>query len=223
MLTLEELEAVESLALFTFSVAMSHKLAEEGVRPQALTGHSFGEFAGLVVSGILDFETGLSCVLSREKCLGERNKAGFMVAVNTSELKIRELLPQTKIHISNVNSLTQTVISTTWEHLQEIESTLKESEIKYKRLASPQPFHSPLLEDFASELLLPSLDTHLVTAPRTPFFSGVETSDTEKLKFHNASTKLVEFSSNLCIAAFPSVLIKSSGSLPLGINANLML
>ena len=116
-LTLEELEAVESLALFTFSVAMSHKLAEEGVRPQALTGHSFGEFAGLVVSGILDFETGLSCVLSREKCLGERNKAGFMVAVNTSELKIRELLPQKKTHISNVNSLTQTVISTTWEHL----------------------------------------------------------------------------------------------------------
>ncbi len=173
-LTLEELEAVESLALFTFSVAMSHKLAEEGVRPQALTGHSFGEFAGLVVSGILDFETGLSCVLSREKCLGERNKAGFMVAVNTSELKIRELLPQKKTHISNVNSLTQTVISTTWEHLQEIESTLKESEIKYKRLASPQPFHSPLLEDFASELLLPSLDTHLVTAPRIPFFSGVE-------------------------------------------------
>ncbi|NBX75671.1 MAG: SDR family NAD(P)-dependent oxidoreductase [Proteobacteria bacterium] len=174
LLMLEELEAVESLALFTFCVAMSHKLAKEGVRPQAVTGHSFGEFAGLVVSGILDFESGLSCVLSRESALEERNKAGFMIAVNTNETKIKEILPRQKFYVSNINSPTQVVISTKWDQLREIEGTLKKSDIKYKRLASPQPFHSPLLESTKSRLVPPSFRAHLITAPRIPFYSGVQ-------------------------------------------------
>jgi len=173
-LTLEQQEKVEALALFTFEVAMARSLVEANYRPQVVTAHSFGEYAALVVSGIWDFETGFECVLRREQILPEKNAMGYMIAIAAAKTQIPDLIGNSLYFISNINSPHQTVISASWENISQIETSLSSKGVKFKRLASPQPFHSPLLNEAAKEMsqFAKSLGD-LAQSQRTAIFSGV--------------------------------------------------
>ena len=64
-------------AVFVHSIAAYELLADRGVRPSLLAGHSLGEYSALVVAGALDFET----ALEREVRLMQkawRNRPGSM-------------------------------------------------------------------------------------------------------------------------------------------------
>ena len=172
-LTLEQIEAIESLALFTFEIAMTQLLVDAGYRPQVVTGHSFGEYACLVTSGIWDFDAGFKSIIFREQSLPEKNSLGYMVAIASSEGSLKELLSNQQYYISNKNSPHQTVISTSWEYLPEIESLLSMKEIKFKRLSSPQPFHSPFLESTAKKMKVFAEEVNEFSQIRTDLFSGV--------------------------------------------------
>ena len=50
-------------AVFLYEVALTQ--AQREIRPDAVAGHSLGEFAALVVSGCISFEAGLNLVLHR--------------------------------------------------------------------------------------------------------------------------------------------------------------
>src|SRR5579884_885802 len=52
-------------ALYTTSAATLAVLHEKGVAPQAVAGHSVGEYAALLAAGALTFETGLNLVAQR--------------------------------------------------------------------------------------------------------------------------------------------------------------
>ncbi|MSP18017.1 MAG: SDR family NAD(P)-dependent oxidoreductase [Bdellovibrionales bacterium] len=172
-LTLEQKEAIESLALFTYEIAMTQLLVVAGYRPQVVTGHSFGEYACLVTSGIWGFDAGFKSIVFREQSLPEKNSLGYMVAIASSDESLKELLPNQQYYISNKNSRNQTVISTSWECLPEIESTLSKKEIKFKRLSSPQPFHSPFLDSAAKKMKVFAEEANEFSQIRTDFFSGV--------------------------------------------------
>lgn len=172
-LTLEQQEKVESIALFTFEIALTHKLASDGVIPSALTGHSFGEYAALTACGALSFEEGLEAVLTREISLPERNSRGFMIAVASPAKNLKAYLPTDAFTISNINTPTQTVISAAWDKVQLIESKLTEKGIKYKRLTSPQPFHSPSLQPESKQMHEFAKQAIPQTFLRRDFFSSV--------------------------------------------------
>jgi len=151
-LTSEQQDNVESIALFIFELALTYRLVAVGYRPKVVTGHSFGEYAALVASGIWDFETGFECVAFRERALPEKNSAGYMIAIALPVTSVSAILGKIPFFISNINSSNQTVVSASWEFVSEIESILSSSSIKFKRLSSPQPFHSPLLAASAAKM-----------------------------------------------------------------------
>ncbi|MBO5685999.1 MAG: ACP S-malonyltransferase, partial [Alistipes sp.] len=80
--TAEELKQtkVTQPAVFLHSVAMATAL---GVTPDAVAGHSLGEFSALVVSGALTFEEGLRLVAKRAEAMQLACEAvpGTMAAV----------------------------------------------------------------------------------------------------------------------------------------------
>jgi len=60
--------------------------------PKIVTGHSFGEYAVLVVSGIISFEEMFDIVYHRDFFSPEVNSLGFMIAISVDEDEIKNIL-----------------------------------------------------------------------------------------------------------------------------------
>ncbi|RKY77935.1 [acyl-carrier-protein] S-malonyltransferase, partial [candidate division KSB1 bacterium] len=63
-------------AIFVHSVIVAHLLAERGVRPAIVAGHSLGEYSALVGAQAISFEDGLQLVKLRGELMqqaGNRN------------------------------------------------------------------------------------------------------------------------------------------------------
>ncbi|MAE42750.1 hypothetical protein CMO93_03190 [Candidatus Woesearchaeota archaeon] len=148
----DQIDITANLCLFTLEAGLHELLISLGVKPRVITGHSFGEFAALVASGIISFEQMLELVYYRDVWSPKKNDAGFMVAINANKKKIRKILANTNYYVSNLNSPEQTVISVVPKDLEVIKKILKKAKIRLKVLDVPQPYHSPLLEDVGSKM-----------------------------------------------------------------------
>src|SRR5690606_13417929 len=67
-------------ALLTAGVAYARAAAAQGVQPAMLAGHSLGEYAALVVAGVLGFEDALRLVQRRADLMAAA-PAGAMAAI----------------------------------------------------------------------------------------------------------------------------------------------
>ncbi len=164
---------VQNLSLFTLEVALSRWLFQRNIRARAITGHSFGECAALVWSGIVSFNDMFEIVILREKASPPPNHLGYMIAINGDKTKIKTLFHNEKdYYFSNCNSLSQTVISVTSQRLPFYSEILKKSGVKFKVLDIPQPYHSPLLKDVC-EKIKSELKKVELRPPSIPIFSSV--------------------------------------------------
>lgn len=81
----DELKKTENTqpALYVASAATLEVLAEAGLEPGAVAGHSLGEYTALYAAGVFDFETGLRLVATRGKAFAEAGAArpGAMAAI----------------------------------------------------------------------------------------------------------------------------------------------
>ncbi|MFH1393238.1 MAG: SDR family NAD(P)-dependent oxidoreductase [Patescibacteria group bacterium] len=171
----ETLPIVRNLALFTLEVALHEVLISQKIIPQIVTGHSFGEYAALVASGIISFEEMFDVIYHRDLFCPKANEAGFMVAVNADEQSTKKILGKTEFYISNLNSPQQTVISVSPGALDEVKRLLEKSKKRHKILSNvPQPYHSPYLSG-AKDKIKQYLKTRQVgfKKPQIPLFSSV--------------------------------------------------
>lgn len=172
----KDLPLIRNLCLFTCEVGLFEHLYVQGIAPEAVTGHSFGEFAALVVTGICSFEDMLAIVFHREAASAPANALGHMIALSTSEARAREALPASEFFVSNVNSPEQVVISCSPQNLLPVRQKLKAARIAYKLLTDlPQPYHTPFLAPLAQtmEAFLSTGKGFIYSAPRIPLFSSV--------------------------------------------------
>ncbi|RFA08112.1 hypothetical protein B7R54_01940 [Subtercola boreus] len=65
------------LALFTVGVASSRLLAEQGVLPDIVAGHSIGAFATAVAAGVLTLDEGAAAVRIRAEGMRDLHPSGF--------------------------------------------------------------------------------------------------------------------------------------------------
>ena len=75
--------AVTQPAVYVHSVAAARLLADRGITPDVVAGHSLGEYSALTVAGVLDFAAGLALVRERGRLMQEagRLRPGKMAAV----------------------------------------------------------------------------------------------------------------------------------------------
>ncbi|EKE19215.1 MAG: beta-ketoacyl synthase [uncultured bacterium] len=171
----EKLPIIRNLALFTMEVALFEVLISKRNIPEIITAHSFGEYAGLVASGIISFEEMFEIVYFRDSSCPIENSLGFMIAVGASEDEINAVLANEKFYISNLNSYEQTVISAEPGAIKDIEKILKENNIKYKILSDvPQPYHCLLLNDVKNKIEKYIEERKInLNKPQIPIFSSV--------------------------------------------------
>ncbi|MBR2628599.1 MAG: ACP S-malonyltransferase [Alistipes sp.] len=142
-------------AVFLHSVILAKVL---GVKPDAVAGHSLGEFSALVVAGALSFEDGLRLVAGRamamQKCCEEC--AGGMAAILGLEDDVVErVCAETEgvVVAANYNCPGQLVISGENGAVDAACESLKAAGARRAlRLPVGGAFHSPLMEAAREEL-----------------------------------------------------------------------
>ena len=168
--------AVTQPAVFLHSVVLASVL---GVEPEAVAGHSLGEFSALVVSGAVSFDAGLKLVAARAKAMQAATEAteGTMAAViGLDESTIESICNATEgvVVAANYNSEDQTVISGSVEAVAAAIEALKSAGARRcLPLAVGGAFHSPLMQS-AREALSKAIEQTLFTTPRCPIYQNVD-------------------------------------------------
>lgn len=163
-------------AVFLHSVAMATAL---GVEPEAVAGHSLGEFSALVVSGALSFEEGLLLVSKRAMAMQQacEQVEGTMAAVlGLSDEQVEAVCEATEgvVVAANYNCPGQLVIS---GEKGAVEAACAKAKEAGARRALPLPvggaFHSPLMEPAREELAAAIAAAEFQT-PRCPIYQNVD-------------------------------------------------
>ena len=140
-------------AVFLHSVILAKAL---GVKPDAVAGHSLGEFSALVVAGALSFEDGLKLVAKRALAMQAacEQQPGTMAAV-LDDPTVEQICASTEgtVVAANYNCPGQLVISGAVEAVDAACAKAKEAGARRAlRLPVGGAFHSPLMEPAKVEL-----------------------------------------------------------------------
>lgn len=174
----EELQQtrVTQPAIYVYSVISAAVLGDD-FKPDAVAGHSLGEFSALTTAKVIDFESGLKLVSQRAEAMQKacNHTQGTMAAVlGLEDQKVEEICEQTSgvVVAANYNCPGQLVISGTIEAVEAACETLKAAGAK-RALILPVngAFHSPLM-DPAKEELAKAIDTTTFSNPICPVYQN---------------------------------------------------
>jgi acyl transferase domain-containing protein len=158
-------------ALFATEYALAQLWMSWGVRPQALIGHSLGEYTAACVAGVFSLEDALALVALRGR-LFEKIPEGKMLNVSLSEAELKPYLNGEEFSIAAINHPQACVVSGAAESIERLALALAEKQIETHQIHISVAAHSrlvePIMEDFRG--FVSSLNLH---APQLPFLSNV--------------------------------------------------
>ena len=163
-------------AVFLHSVILAKAL---NITPDAVAGHSLGEFSALVAAGALSFEQGLTLVAKRATAMQRaccENEGTMAAVMTTDEAAVERICQQTDgvVVAANYNCPGQVVISGEVEAVKAACEALKSAGV---RRALPLPvggaFHSPLMESARIELEQAISEADFKT-PRCPIYQNID-------------------------------------------------
>jgi amino acid adenylation domain-containing protein/non-ribosomal peptide synthase protein (TIGR01720 family) len=157
-------------ALFSVEYACAQLWMGWGIRPQAMIGHSLGEYAAACLAGVLTLPDALALVARRGRLL-DTLPPGAMLGVPLEE---SALLPRLQggLAIAAVNLPGYCVVSGPRDAVAELERTLAQEGIEGRRIATETALHSPLVDPILDEL--ESFVATLSLAPPTiPYVSSL--------------------------------------------------
>jgi len=124
-------------ALFTVEYAMAQLLMSWGIKPQAMIGHSVGEYVAACLAGVFSLDDGLALIAARGRLMDEL-PVGAMLAVPLAVEEVKPLLSDA-IALAAHNGPGLCVLSGREGALQQLEERLRE-----KRKSSAVVFIPPM-------------------------------------------------------------------------------
>ncbi len=141
-------------ALFALEYALAELWRSWGIVPDAVMGHSLGEYVAACVAGVFSLEDGLKLVAQRSRLMQSLPQDGEMAVVLANAERVAAVVApyRTQVAIAAVNGSQNTVISGVRSLVQSVVEELKAQEgISVKRLQVSHAFHSPLIEPIVDE------------------------------------------------------------------------
>ncbi|MEZ4867755.1 MAG: SDR family NAD(P)-dependent oxidoreductase [Caldilineaceae bacterium] len=134
-------------ALFALEYALAELWHAWGIRPDAVMGHSVGEYVAACVAGIFSLEDGLKLIAHRGRLMQQLPPIGEMVAVFADEAQVRAILAPyaREATIAAINGPRNVVISGHCAVIERVVGMLAEKGIKTRKLTVSHAFHSPLM------------------------------------------------------------------------------
>jgi len=156
--------------IFTIEYALAQLLINWGVKPNAMIGHSIGEYVAACISGVFTLDEALKLVTLRGKLMQEV-QSGAMIGVALAEEQLLPFLDE-RVSLAAVNTNGSCVLSGAYEAIDKLLSQFDEKNIVYWRLETSHAFHStmmePILERFEAEVRKVQFN-----APSIPYISNV--------------------------------------------------
>ncbi len=171
-------------AILTVSVAASRVLAEKGINPSFVAGHSLGEYSAHVIAGTLSFADALRTVRNRGRYMQEAVPVGVgaMSAIIGMEMeKVAALCAEAAqgevCALANINSPEQIVISGHTAAVERATNLASERGAKKaKLLPVSAPFHCSLMKP-AQDRLAVDLAALTFNNPSMPVVCNVDAAE----------------------------------------------
>lgn len=157
-------------ALFTTQYAVARLLESWGVKPDAMIGHSMGEYTAACLAGVFSLEHALG-IVTRRGILFETVPKGGMLSVPMSAEALQPLLGA-DLSMAAVNGPELCVASGPVDALARLEQQLAAMDVEAKRVHIDIAAHSHMLEGILGEFeaFLRTVPMH---APQLPFVSNL--------------------------------------------------
>jgi len=131
-------------ALFTIEFALAKLWMSWGIQPDAMIGHSIGEFVAACLGGVFSLTDALRLVVTRGRMMQDL-PAGSMMAVRLPEAELRSCL-DAEVSIAAINSAALCVVSGPTPSIEKLEKSLNEREVMARRLHTSHAFHSSMMD-----------------------------------------------------------------------------
>jgi amino acid adenylation domain-containing protein len=157
-------------AVFVVEYALARTWMSWGVKPDAMLGHSLGEYVAATVAGVFPLEDALALVAERARLISAL-PAGAMLAVPLDPAALRPRL-RGALALAAHNAPGLCTVSGPEEAVAALETELRDAGVACRRLNAEHAFHSAAMEPVAEQLAA-RLRAMRLRAPETPFVSGV--------------------------------------------------
>ncbi len=138
--------AITQPALFVIEYALARLWMEWGVRPQAMIGHSIGEYVAACLAGVFSLQDALALVAARGRLM-QQMPHGAMLAVSLSEQEIQSFLRSHEaLSLAVINGPSMCVLSGPTEAVEALQGQLTEKEVPCRRLHTSHAFHSRMMD-----------------------------------------------------------------------------
>jgi polyketide synthase PksJ len=157
--------------MFAAQYALANVLIDYEIKPEAMIGHSLGEYVAATIAGVFNLSDALKIVTKRGKLM-QNCEAGAMVSVLLSEEQIHNIIHK-NLSIAAINTTSNCVISGSYSDIDNFEIDLKESKITYQRLHTSHAFHSKMMEPCVEEFRK-IISQFKLNAPTLKVISNIE-------------------------------------------------
>ena len=168
----EELTATEHCqpAMHAAGIALARLLADVGIHPAVVTGHSLGEFTAAAVAGVWTAEDAARFVTRRGQAMAAlTGDTGTMAAVMAPADEVQAWLVDGAV-IANINHPRQTVISGLADAVDASCARAAAAGVDVRPLTVSHAFHSPVLAGLDSAPLLQGV---ALADPDVPLASAI--------------------------------------------------
>jgi amino acid adenylation domain-containing protein len=162
--------SVTQPALFVIEYALAKLWMSWGVQPEAMIGHSIGEYVAACLAGVFALEDALQLIAARGRMM-QQLRGGTMLAVRLPEQEVKPFLSD-KISLAVINSPSLCVVAGPDGAIEMMRHELSKRGVTSMPLQTSHAFHSammdPILERFAELAGKMTLN-----APQIPYLSNV--------------------------------------------------
>ena len=164
-------------SVMAVSLAAAAAAKERGILPQAVGGHSLGEYSALCLAGVLSLEDGFRVIRARARAMqkaAEETPGQMTAIIGLPPERIEEICRKIPGYLLpvNYNSPLQTVIAGEEKAMEQAVSVFEKEAKRVVRLKVSAAFHSKLMEPAAAELA-DALSSIPFSKPAIPIYSNL--------------------------------------------------
>lgn len=169
--------SVSQPAIMAASLCALEAMKANGIECEAVAGHSLGEYAAMVCSGMLSLEDGFKVIKARAEAMqkvAESSDGSMCAVIGLSAGEVEEVCGTIDGYVVpvNYNSTVQTVIAGETAAVDKAVQIFTEKKARVMKLNVVSAFHSRLMQPAADEFKEAIKDIEF-KAPSVDFYSNV--------------------------------------------------
>lgn len=164
-------------AIMAASLCAFEAMKENGVKFDAVAGHSLGEYAAMVASGMVSVSDGFKLIKARAEAMqkaAEQNEGAMCAIIGLPSGEVEEVCESVDGYVTavNYNSPIQTVIAGEIAAVDKAIEVFTEKKARCMKLNVSSAFHSRLMQSAADEFIKTAEKIEF-KAPSVEFYSNV--------------------------------------------------